>query len=263
MITASLMGGLGNYMFQISTAFSLALDNNDNCMFDENDVFAPHKAISTYRGNILRNIGFSNNITSSAIHQESTFEYNHIPYSESLRLSGYFQSEKYFAHNRDDIISLFSIDHTSKDIITSKYGKLLSEPTCSIHVRRGDYLTLPNQHPVCELEYYLQSISLIGNEFKFLIFSDDIPWCKENFKGDKFIFIDGNQDYIDMWLMSLCNHNIIANSSFSWWGAWLNKNPGKIVICPHKWFGPNLKLEGYKLGSDNAKDLRPEKWIKL
>ncbi len=257
------MGGLGNYMFQISAAFSMALDNDDNCAFDPNDVFSPHGAISSYKENILRNVVFSDDFTTATIYQEPAFEYAKIPYKPNLKLSGYFQSERYFAHNRDDIISLFSIDESSMDIITSKYGRFLNDFTCSIHVRRGDYLTLSDQHPVCGLEYYLESISLIGDGVKFFIFSDDIPWCKENFKGDRFIFVEGNKDYIDMWLMSLCNYNIIANSSFSWWGAWLNTHPDQIVICPHRWFGPNLKLENYKLGLDNAKDLRPEKWIKV
>jgi hypothetical protein len=255
MVTASLMGGLGNYMFQISTAFSLSLDNNDDCVFDVNDVFSPHKSVSSYEGNILRNVTFSNNVISTTTYREPTFQYSPIPYNTKLRLSGYFQSEKYFTHNRNHIISLFSIDGDSMDIITSKYGGLLSGTTCSIHVRRGDYLKLPNQHPVCELGYYLESISLIGDGVDFLIFSDDIPWCKENFKGDKFTFIDGNKDYIDMWLMSLCDHNIIANSSFSWWGAWLNTNSNKIIITPHKWFGSYLP--------HNTKDLTPKKWIKL
>ena len=255
MVTASLMGGLGNYMFQISTAFSLSIDNEDKCVFSINDIFSPHKNISSYEGNILRNITFSNNVSSNTTYRESTFHYNEIPYSTQLKLSGYFQSEKYFTHNRDNIISLFSIDDVSLDIITSKYGKLLSGTTCSIHVRRGDYLKLPNQHPVCKLDYYSESINLIGDGVNFLVFSDDISWCKENFKGDRFTFIEDNKDYIDMWLMSLCDHNIIANSSFSWWGAWLNTNPDKIIIYPNNWFGSNLP--------HNTKDLTPKKWIKL
>ena len=86
-------------------------------------------------------------------------------------------------------------------------------------------------------------MTYFNNCDNFLIFSDDIVWCKNNFVGDKFIFIEGEEDYIDLWLMSLCNHNIIANSSFSWWGAWLNKNNNKTVIAPKNWFGPNKKLD--------------------
>ena len=89
----------------------------------------------------------------------------------------------------------------------------------------------------------------------FIIFSDDIKWCKNNFIGDKFTFIEGEKDYIDLWLMSLCNHNIIANSSFSWWGAWLNQNPNKKVIAPINWFGPEKKL--------NPKDIYCKNWIKI
>ena len=255
MVTASLMGGLGNYMFQISTAYSLSIDNDDDFGFGVNDVFSPHNNISGYEGNIFRNIPFSNNVITTTTYREPTFQYTKIPYNTKLKLYGYFQSEKYFVHNRDDIMSLFSIDGDSMDFITSKYGDLLSGTTCSIHIRRGDYLKLPSRHPVCELKYYLESIKLVGDGVDFLVFSDDIPWCKENFKGSKFTFIEDNRDYLDMWLMSLCNHNIIANSSFSWWGSWLNPNPNKIVISPNRWFGPSL--------THNTTDLIPKKWIKL
>ena len=96
---------------------------------------------------------------------------------------------------------------------------------------------------------------------KDLVFSDDIKWCKENFIGDKFLFIEEDRDYIELFLMSQCNHNIIANSSFSWWGAWLNKNENKIVVAPSKWFGENseyIKQEGI-----NDKDILPKSWIKI
>jgi len=118
--------------------------------------------------------------------------------------------------------------------------------TVSLHIRRGDYLRTQDHHPVCSLDYYMDALSKFRDkEYKFIVFSDDVDWCRNNFNED-FIFTEGNTDYEDMWLMSLCDHNIIANSSFSWWGAWLNDNPNKRVIAPKKWFGPsysNWKLD--------------------
>ena len=107
------------------------------------------------------------------------------------------------------------------------------------------------------MEYYRSAVDLIGKEKLFFIFSDDINWCKNNFDfiENKF-FIENNKDYEDLILMSLCSHNIIANSSFSWWGAWLNSNPNKIIISPKKWFGNKYNFH-------NTKDLYNEKWIKL
>ena len=116
---------------------------------------------------------------------------------------------------------------------------------------------LTNFHPQQSLDYYKQAIETVGPDKTFVIFSDDIEWCKQNldFIGSKF-FISGNKDYEDMYLMSLCNNNIITNSTFSWWGAWLNKNENKIVISPKIWFGKNNSHL-------DTSDLYCDKWIKL
>ena len=113
-----------------------------------------HGNIDTYLDNIFRNVTLGQ-ITSNPInYQEMGFHYNPLPYSSNLRLLGYFQSEKYFKNNKDKILELFSIDDTSKKIIINKYGNLLKGNTCSLHIRRGDYLNLPNHHPPCDLKYY-------------------------------------------------------------------------------------------------------------
>ena len=96
---------------------------------------------------------------------------------------------------------------------------------------------------------------MIGDYKNIVVFSDDIPWCKENLIFDNIIFIEGNKDYEDLWLMSLCEHNIIANSSFSWWGAWLNENKNKKVVSPLNWFGQQ--------SNTNQSDIVPESWIKI
>ena len=136
--------------------------------------------------------------------------------------------------------------------LKKKYGDILKENLCSIHVRRGDYLGLPNHHPACPLEYYEEAMKQMDDSKIFLVFSDDFGWCKENFTNSNVIFIEDNKDYIDLFLMTLCQNNIIANSSFSWWGAWLNQNENKKVIAPNKWFGKAIQ--------HNTKDLIPPTW---
>jgi len=253
MVTSNLIGGLGNKLFQIATTYSLSLDNNTNCVFEPTNESNDHNNISLYNDNILRNVVMGPTIVNHH-YMEPNFHYNEIPYMNNQHLMGYFQSEKYFTHNRGKVLELFSIDDISKKLISDKYGGVLSGNTCSLHVRRGDYLRLPNHHPVCDLSYYNESIELFSGDTTFLVFSDDLPWCREVFSGN-FIFIDGNVDYIDMWLMSLCKNNIIANSSFSWWGAWLGSPEGRTVISPTKWFGSAV--------SHNTKDLIPSNWLRI
>jgi Glycosyl transferase family 11 len=105
------------------------------------------------------------------------------------------------------------------------------------------------------IKYYEDAIDIIGDYEYLLVFSDDIKWCRENLKFNNMIFMETLTDIEDMWIMSLCKNNIIVNSSFSWWGAWLNKNKNKKVIAPSNWFGPRANI--------NSSDIIPEKWIKI
>lgn len=259
MITSNLVGGLGNYLFQIAATHSLSLDNNDELVYDINDVLIGHGHIKTYMDNIFRNIKFvDEKLPITNIHNEPSFNYTPIEYKPYLRLNGYYQSEKYFNHNQKEILKLFSIDSKTENYLYGKYGtSLFLNNTCSLHVRRGDYLRLPNHHPVCDISYYKEAVDKIGLDKIYLIFSDDINWCKINLDFiPKKIFIEGNSDYQDLYLMSKCDDNIIANSSFSWWGAWLNDNQNKQVIAPKKWFGiSNLHLD--------TSDLYCNSWIVL
>ncbi len=249
------MGGLGNYLFQISATYSLAKNNNDISFFDYDKAQIGHNHIKTYHNNIFRNLNIGN-VIYNKIYQEPFFHYNEIPYTKDLKLTGYFQSEKYFLNNKEEIKKLFSVDNESFKYIKNKYSLDLFEDSCSLHIRRGDYLNYPNHHPVCSLDYYNMAINLIDNK-NILIFSDDINWAKENlhFKNKNLYFIENNKDYIDLWLMSMCKNNIIANSTFSWWGAWLNKNEDKKVIAPLNWFGKAI--------NHNIKDLIPDNWVKI
>ena len=249
MISCYLQGGLGNYMFQIAATESLVKKNNDKAVFDFKNYSQIHKPLETYKDNILRKVNVGE-VFYDKEYNEPFFEYNEIPYHSDMLLKGYFQSEKYF--DEKVVRELFSIDNNSKNYINDKYGDLLKKKTTSIHIRRGDFLDRLDRHPVQSMDYFNKAIEHFDDNI-FLIFSDDINWCKENFKGNNFVFIEGEKDYIDLYLMSMCKNNIISNSSFSWWGAWLNENDEKIIISPSVWFGDSKNLD--------TKDIYCDNWI--
>ena len=184
---------------------------------------------------------------------------NFIRSNENIYLEGYWQSEKYFERIKDVIKNEFVFEKFSEEKNIFASNKIYATNSVAIHVRRGDYVKNPLYSDICTLDYYKRAIKYItqhiDNPF-FYIFSDDIHWCIENFNDlNQIEFIDwnnGKQSYRDMQLMSLCKHNIIANSTFSWWGAWLNKNPSKIVIAPKKILN----------SSNDAIDLITNSWIK-
>ena len=257
-VSTKLMGGLGNRLFQIAAAYSVSLRDKKEMICDITDTQSPHKPYTIYIDNIFRNIKFLDNFVNLKHIGEGGFHYTLIPNLDgNVKLIGHFQSEKYFINHRTELLELFEIDNETNTRLLKKYENIINDDTCSIHVRRGDYLGLPNHHPTQPIEYYTDAIKLIGEDKHYVIFSDDIKWCKENFSFlNNKTFISGNQDYEDLYLMSMCKNNIIANSTFSWWGAWLNNNENKQVIIPSKWFGiSNSHL--------NTNDLYCDKWIKI
>ena len=160
---------------------------------------------------------------------------------DNVYLDGYWQSEYYF----NDIKDLLRDEFTFKLEMNNENKNIISQinntNSVSIHVRRGDYLQTPLFNGACTLEYYRNALDYMDNNIQepwYFIFSDDIEWCKNNIKHPRSVYVDINRDYQsfnDMRLMSICKHNIIANSSFSWWSSWLIQNKQKIVICPKKW----------------------------
>lgn len=259
-VTTKLQGGIGNMLFQIAVAYAYSKKFNKELVLYKEDAVIVHKNINTYEDNILKNIEFSNFINSQIQHNEVGFNYQDLPDfpGRDVLLYGYFQSEKYFKDCEDDIRKMFmSYDIEMGDEIKNL---IENENTCSIHVRRGDYLNSPNHHPTQNMNYYMKAIKKMPKDSIFLIFSDDIQWCKDNFPDmpEKFRFIEGNKDYEDLYIMSRCRNNIICNSTFSWWGAWLNKNPEKKIISPiyTKWFGSAYSQH-------DTKDIIPESWIQI
>ena len=241
--------GLANSMFRIATGYSCAkrLDTGLVCRN------LPGYA-EKYSENIFRKITVDEDFTPKKIHQEQNFHYNEIlGIEDGDALWGYWQSEKYFKDYENEIKDLFSPTEEIVDYINSKYGGILKN-SVSIHSRRGDYLNAPGYHPTCDMEYYRSAISHFGHRKNFLVFGDDVNWLRDNFDGNFHIIQE--TDVIDLYIMSMCKDNIIANSSFSWWGAWLNSNENKKVIAPKNWFGSALS-------GHNTKDLLPDSWITI
>jgi len=250
-VSTRLMGGLGNMMYQIATSHSIALRDNKEIICDITEMQIPHKPYTYYTNNIFRNIKFSNSLTNLKNMGEGGFHYTPIPkINGNIKLVGHFQSEKYFIEHRDKILELFEIDNTTKTYLSEKYGDIINQDTCSIHIRRGDYLGLPNYHPTQSIEYYKEAIQIIGEEKHFLVFSDDIEWCKQRDIGD--LYSTNTNQYQDLYEMTLCSGSIITNSSFSWWGAYLT--PKQKIIAPKKWFSGGL-------ANTNWQDIYCEDWI--
>lgn len=199
----------------------------------------------------------------SPIYYEKTHQFDELVFAlpRSCTLFGWFQSEKYFK----PIADIIRNDLSFKDFIPDNdtlalEKKILSSHSISIHVRRGDYVN-DERFDICTMKYYEKAMETVREKIidpHFYVFSDDIQWCKRQFFDSSCTFVDLQQSredpLNDMRLMSICKHNIIANSSFSWWAAWLNNNPQKIVVCPYIWFNfPNVPIE----------DKMCEGWLKI
>ena len=265
-ISTNHRGGIGNVLFKLAASISAAIDNNVDYIFSNEFIRPKDLAMVTkgypdyriYYDNILRNVNFIDKLpTPYVVYTEPNFHYDPIPYmpGTNLVLDGGFQSEKYFENNREKIIDLFKISPELEASIRSSAPNM--ENYVSIHVRRGDYVGQEQYHPLTTKEYYQKAVETIGLDRTYIVFSDDLSMCYSmlNFIPNA-LYAQAGADWGDLYTMSLCGDNIIANSSFSWWAAYLNPNPNKKVIAPSKWFGPaydNL----------NTKDLLPKSWIKL
>jgi hypothetical protein len=271
------MGRLGNQMFQFSSSVAIAKKLGydiffpiENCSnFSHNGPIDPKTGTSTsVKCDLLecfnvpvRFFKSAQNIQVSYGIQEREFTFDPGMYkiSDGTDLIGYFQTEKYFKEFRDKIIGYFSF-RPEIESSSSLYWKesiesfLNGSQAVSVHVRRGDYTLYPDHHPTCSKEYYDKAMSLFGPVVKFLIFSDDIDWCRENFNPDKFHIVDSGSPYVDLRLITMCDHHINANSSFSWWGAWLNPHADKLVVAPQRWFTG---------APHDTSDLVPGSWIRL
>lgn len=258
LVVARLIGGLGNQMFQYATGRALANKLNGNLKIDTNGFDNYFRKFDLHNFKIRAEHATEKEIIflksknlffkPKFICKEKGHNYNPNIQKAKLPvyLDGYWQSEKYFSEIRSQLLEEFR-PAKSLSVYSDRILKIIerSRNSVSIHIRRGDYLTPQNQqvHGVCSLEYYRSAIQTLQESFaelSFFVFSDEINWAKANLSFDNTTcFVDentGDRSFEDLLLMSACEHNIIANSSFSWWGAWLNKNPNKTVVAPLKWF---------------------------
>ncbi|MCB0506791.1 MAG: alpha-1,2-fucosyltransferase [Bacteroidetes bacterium] len=293
MIKIVLSGGLGNQMFQYAFAKTLAVKHNTqlflNTQFLESklpiksmatqlqyelDIFAIDAILerNIFQSKLLYPFAKANYLLQDKINQQKFhflketqhhFNPTYLQAKDNTYIKGNFQSEKYFIEIEEIIRKDFSFKIPLENENKSISEKIQNSNSVSIHIRRGDYISLPqNKHKFAQLslEYYQQSIAKIKEQIFnpiFFVFSDDIAWVKQALNIDAHFISNNNTNktaYMDMQLMSMCKHNIIANSTFSWWAAWLNNNPQKIVIAPQHWFADV---------SINSQDIIPTHWIKL
>jgi hypothetical protein len=291
MVISALCGGIGNQMFQYAAGRRLAerrgvdlklcfVSSDGNTpreyelgVFNIREQFASNTevaALTTCQPGLARKL-FAR-ISGGKQHHPATYikeKYYHFDPSildleGNVYLEGYWQSEKYFRDISPIIRKEFGIKRPPDDRNRFIAEKIGSCESVSIHVRRGDYVTNAETrrvHGICSPEYYAEALRYIGervNDPHFFIFSDDPSWARDNIRTDfPSSVVDHNgpeHAYEDMRLMSLCRHHIIANSSFSWWGAWLSGNPEKIVVAPSRWF---------RTGSYDTRDLIPEGWVRI
>ena len=264
MIIVEVTGGLGNQMFQYALYVKLKEMGKDvrldlsgyrkgrSMRKFELDIFrvdyqaATSKEINKYKKSDLMK-RLSPVSLKEKIYMENLDEgYQKIVFSfDDIYLSGYWQCEKYFLDIRKILLKKFTFPSANSGICEKILSQIQVSQSVSIHVRRGDYLTEQNVKVygnICTLDYYRNAVSYIREKVKdavFFLFTNDVDWVRENIYEEGMVIVDCNakdSDYFDMFLMSQCKHNIIANSSFSWWGAWLNQNIDKIVVSPKKWF---------------------------
>lgn len=293
MILIKLQGGLGNQMFQYAFASILAKRNDtvvllDNSFFEQTEKkigFTPRKfELDIFENNYqkaldsdiisFQNLSKINNLKKKIglnypkIYFEQAFNFQKVVLSikSPVILNGYFQSYKYFIGHEDLIRQLFTFPLNKLDSENIKLlNTIKNSNSIAIHIRRGDYVNdeiAAQFHGTCSLGYYLEAIKLLiskNNEIILVFFSDDNDWVEKQFMDLPIakIFVSHNKNensWKDMFLMSSCSHNIIANSTFSWWAAWLNLNPNKIVMAPKNWFA--------EIGK-NSNDLIPPKWIRI
>lgn len=291
MIIVKLQGGLGNQMFQYALGRSLSIKKNTSlaldissfnsdplrayaleafCAYQESAKSENIEKLSRFRRKSGKNNFFHNFFIAKwhkyASEKQFHFDPDVFKVSRDSYLDGYWNTEKYFANIRSTILEDFKLKAPliGKNAETAEL--ILKNDSIAVHIRRGDYANNPTTrttHGLMGQEYYSRALAYIGEKIKdptLFIFSDDIPWVKANLPFPfKTIYVDWNDEkhaHEDLRLMSLCKHHVIANSTFSWWGAWLSQNPNKIVIGPKQWFNQVKK-------SIDTRDILPGSWIKM
>lgn len=288
MVIVKLTGGLGNQLFQYALGRQIAERRRtelflDTSKFDSGDIRSYRLGFFNICGALISSARVKNfQAAREGIfwrrleryrpyykrrvlkEQSLCFDPKVLTALRNVCLVGYWQSERYFDAIKDiirkDFTLKFPLSSQSKDVL----AQIARSDSICVHIRRGDYVhdaATSQDHGVCDLLYYDSAVKMLLSEVKtptFFVFSDDLPWAKTNLHlPGPAIYVEGNgaeRDYEDMHLMSQCRHFVIANSSFSWWGAWLSTNRKKIVIAPRQWF---------RSSKNHAHDIVPEGWKRL
>lgn len=255
--TAFLMGGLGNQMFQAAHALAQGKKNNVPVRF-KCESWTPMQGKQTpeYKNNIFRKLDFNWVDLPLNRVQEGPWEYSEIEadWTRPTEFYGYFQSSKNFLGYDDYIREMYEPNQEFIQEMCEKYPQLHQDNTLSIHIRLGDYTNNPHIHPSISVEYINRALSEIGEYSHVFVFSEDKRWIENNLSLPNMTVVD-EDDWKEMWMISLCKNNINSNSTFSWWGAFLNKNQNKKVVAPSIWFGPS--------GPQNYKDIYEPYWTVL
>lgn len=270
MIYINLEGRIGNNLWQVAAAATLAerlgeefvavpnryyhCPEPDNCPFTE--------YIEPYKKTIFQNIVFADLCPTDCYCYEAETDLNAIQSlpAKNVRIEGYFQDVRYLSESVVQRLFTPPVERIAE--LRKQYPILQCDVTCAIVVRRGDYLRLSLTYPVEDMAYYRKCIYLMEKktmtkEFHYLVISDDSEWCKRHFNGERFTIIPHIDPLTDLYVASLCKHNIISNSSFAQWGALLNKNPHKVVLYPSPWMGiGNRRLDTHGAGL-------PPQWIQV
>ena len=267
MIVTDLIGGIGNQLFQYCAGRSLAYTNHVDLKLNISG-FDGYKL----RRYALNHFNFDAEILSEdeqktlTIYSEKSFRYDpdFFDLTDHTFIKGYWQSEKYFSMIKDVLLTELQIITPPSKINEKLIDEIQSCNAVSLHIRRGDYISdisTYKVHGICDLDYYDRCLKIVAEQIfdpHVYIFSDDPRWAIDHLRIDlKTTYVthnDPEHHYEDLRLMSLCRHNIIANSSFSWWGAWLNKHQDKIVLAPKRWFRRDVP---------DASDLIPNHWLKV
>jgi hypothetical protein len=285
MITSYLMGGLGNQLFQLCCVIALGLQTNTPVVILSNylENFNGRKDRPPYWDTLFaglsRHLPVVPELKDTLLLKEPVFHYTPIPTSpilvgRNVALHGYYQSEKYFKSHFDTIYEMFRFDTLREEVLQKASGHSM-ENTISMHFRLGDYKHLTFVHPLATYDYYRNALAHLAtatassppNQKRVYYFCEDedvatvsemVERLSREFEAGVFVFERASSsldDWEQMLFMSCCSHHIIANSSFSWWGAYLNRSPSKVVCYPSVWFAPSVEHD--------TKDLVPPEWVRI
>ena len=252
-------GRFGNQMFQYAALKGIAKKNGyEFCIppgprqeYDFEDEENQHKLLMAFKMPNVKEV----NMFAAPYKKEASSNFDKDLFEnceDNVNLYGFFQSEKYFKHIEDEIREDFTF---VDDILNPCKEAFGSDEMVGLHIRRSDYLQKQDYHPLCTQEYYKEALSKFSDTIPVVIVSDDPAWCakQELFAPDRFLISESNDNLVDMCILSLCKYHIIANSSFSWWGAWLANS--ERVIAPKVWYGPAANID--------ESDIVPETWERI